>query len=181
MTRKVRPSTRSRPWTATVHAGGNVPRQRDLGFEPREARGVAGHRLIEELERDLAAALAVIGEPDLGAAAAADPSYQHEPGAEFEPGCQLLHRGSTRAARLPGRRLRVRGGRRRRRRDQPGFFLVELMQQAPPFRVLFFRGARQAQRAALDVDDERRSLGLRSEPEISFSDSAWIFASSRFL
>ena len=61
---------------------------------------VSGEGFVEELERDAFAALAVIREPDLGAAAAAEPAHQYKPGAEFEPGSQFHHRGSTRAARL---------------------------------------------------------------------------------
>ncbi len=112
MTRKVRPSTLLEAVDRDREPGRQRRRVRDLGFEPRAgARRRRSTDSSKNLSATSLAALAVSREPDLRAAAAADPSHQHKPGAEFEPGCQLLHVGSTRAARLRGRRLRVRGGR----------------------------------------------------------------------
>jgi hypothetical protein len=100
--------------------GGEAARANDLALELSEAGGVADQGFTQELERDALGALAVDREPDFRAAAAADPSHQHKPGTEFEPGSQLLHGGSAGAAVGRGGRLRVRGGsRRRRRRHQP--------------------------------------------------------------
>ena len=89
--RRGRPRARGRGRATVQLAAAARRRARSRLRAARGARRRRSRASSKNLSATSLAALAVSGEPDLGAAAAADPSHQHKPGAEFEPGCQLLH------------------------------------------------------------------------------------------
>ena len=168
-----------------VDRDGQPGRQRRRSATSDSSRARRAASPVTDSSKNLSAtslaALAISGEPDLGAAAAADPSHQHEPGAEFEPGVSAPAWGVN-----PRRSI-----------AQQASWSPRRATGAPPARVRSLPCRAHAAggaipRTALPPCPVRRSArpststtsgaaSVEKLPEISFSDSAWIFASSRFL